>query len=65
MNTEQDINNPAYCSIRRVENGWVLNIGEPGMGYEPLARYVFSTATDLALFVQNFYLPNKTFKNKE
>ena len=39
----KDIKNPEYCTIRRVENGWVMDVrGGAEMGYRG-PEHVFMT----------------------
>ena len=61
MNAHKDIKNPAYSSIRRVENGWILRIGDDfNQGCGPLAEYVFARPDDLADFIcNNFHITDK------
>ena len=61
MNAHKDIKNPAYSSIRRVENGWILRIGDDfNQGCGPLAEYVFEKTCELAAFIcSNFHIPCK------
>lgn len=62
MNTKDDIKNPEHCRIRRVENGWILSIGE-SFGCGPVAEYVFTSQGALADFIKsNFRLPPKEDK---
>lgn len=57
----KDIKNPEYCTIRRVENGWVMDVrGGAEMGYRG-PEHVFMTCRQLATFIEdNFRLPRPT-----
>lgn len=61
MNTKDDIKNPASSRIRRIENGWILSIGDCMSTYP--VEYTFTSAETLANFIQqNFRLPPKEDK---
>jgi len=57
-----DIKNPEYCTIRRVENGWIIGSREGlSFGCEPSVQHVFLTPRQLAAFIEdNFRLPRPT-----
>jgi len=56
-----DTKNPGFCTIRRVENGWVMDVrGGADMGYRG-PEHVFITCRQLATFIEdNFRLPRPT-----
>lgn len=59
MTQSNDIKNPSYCCIHRVENGWVMGGGWQDIGRVE-DRFVFTSAASLAKFIaENFALPKK------